>query len=210
MFAEQYSKYYDLFNSKKPYKKEIEFIYKWADKPLWIFDIGCGTANYWKYYPEGTYMFGVDRSPSMANQSKHVAIADITTYKHLGRFDCATALFDVINYIPTHTWWKNLPIEQGKYFIFDIWNKKKVDKDGFKETIKTIGGITRRITPVRWDGKSVDLLINVNQKKTYFQEMHTMYLYSHADIMKFCGKEFEVIEVKDTKTWQKWYKLIKN
>jgi len=209
MFGEMYSKYYELFNQDKPYEREIKFVYKWAEKPKWIFDIGAGTGSYWKYYPKKTNIFGVDKSPSMIENSKNRQIAcfDITQYKHHGRFDCATALFDVMNYIPEHDWWKEIPIDKGGYFIFDIFDKLKVDKEGFLTTVKKIKNATRTITPITYDGKTINLSIRVDNNGVVFIENHRMFLHSHEDIEKFCGNDFEIVEVWPTEQWQTWYKL---
>ena len=151
MFAETYAKYYDLLNSDKPYKKEIKFVYKWAEKPKSILDVGVGTASYWKHYPEKVILTGIEKSVDMFLQAndERIYLGDITHYiHHPYSFDCITALFDVINYIPTHDWWKRLPLKKGGYFIFDIWDKEKVNKDGFRTTTKYRGGITRTIEPL--------------------------------------------------------------
>ena len=208
MFA-KYAEYYEILNQDKSYKKEIEFVYDWAKKPKWIFDIGCGTGNYWKYYPKDVQILGVEKSQLMIPKSKQIICADITEYKHLGRFDCATALFDVINYIPKHDWWKNLPLEKGGYFIFDIFSSEKVHNEGFNKTIKEIGGVKRIINPLNYDGKSVDLEISISDKNLEFTEIHKMYIYSEKDIRGFCGEDFKVAEIKNTKTWQQWWKIQK-
>lgn len=211
MFDSAYSKYYDLLNAGKPYKDEIKFVYEWADKPKSIFDIGAGTGSYWKYYPSRVKIFGIDKSPSMIGKREDIVCADITTYKHKGKFDCATALFDVLNYIPEHTWWKNIPLEKGGCYIFDILDKDKIDRQGFSTTIRTIKegdlNILRRIIPVDYDGKSVKLRIEVNDNVSITREEHQLFLYSIEDIAKFCGKEFEIEETLPTKTWQRWFRL---
>lgn len=221
MFCKPYAKLYDLFNMEKPYKKEVGFVYKWGKRPKSILDIGCGTAIYWKYYPKHVHLFGVDKSQSMIDTSfmREIIRGDITKLKIDSSFDCATALFDVINYIPKHDWWKNLPIKKGGYFIFDIWDKEKVDRDGFRETFKEISGIKRTISPSKiylgtaleldddYDGRRVNLNVNFCDGFKWFSERHTMYVHSHEDILRFCGKEFEIVDVKPTKTWQTWYKL---
>lgn len=212
MFAKPYARYYDLFNSDKPYKKEIEFVYGWSGKPKSIFDIGCGTGNYWKFYPNKTRILGVDKSSSMVEMCRdhrEILCADITTLKVESNFDCATALFDVINYIPRHDWWKNIPVKKGGNFVFDLLDKKKIDQDGFRETTKKVKGIFRRITPLSWNDSYVDLSLEVYEGKNLFEELHRMYLYSHEDIESFCGKEFELVEMRKTKRWQTWYKLIR-
>lgn len=69
MFAKHYSKYYDLFNQDKKYKKEIEFVYKWAENPKRVLDIGVGTGNYWKYINKDCEILGVERSKEMISIS---------------------------------------------------------------------------------------------------------------------------------------------
>ena len=210
MFKKQYATYYDLFNSEKPYRRETQFVHNWAGKPNTIFDIGCGTACYWQYYPVGTCLMGVDKSEHMILNTKNVICEDITKYKHkLKPFDCATAIFDVINYIPKHTWWKNIPIEKGGYFIFDVWDRDKVDNDGFQLSIKIKNGITRTISAIQYDKGSVDLRVEVSCGSWSFFEDHKMYIHSHKDIKKFCGKKFDIVDIKETTKWQKWYKIRK-
>jgi SAM-dependent methyltransferase len=212
MFAKPYAKYYDLLNGDKPYKREIEFIYKWAGRPKWIFDIGCGTGSYWKYYPKRTEILGIDKSPDMAaHRPGSIICSDIRSYRPKAIFDCATALFDVINYIPVHDWWKNIPIAKGGYFIFDIWDKRKVDKENFRSTVTKVNGVSRLIVPLGYDGKKVDLKITVYEYEDLsFVETHRMYLYSHEDILGYAELNgFKFICTRPTRKWQIWYKLRK-
>jgi SAM-dependent methyltransferase len=205
-----YAKYYNKFYKDKPYKKEIDFVYKWAGKPKSILDIGCGTAQYWEYYPKNVELIGIDKSEEMIKQSKfkkNIYNLDIEKSDFGCRiFDCVTSLFDALNYIPKHDWWHTLPIKKGGYFIFDIWDKRKVDKNGFKITTKRVGDNIRTILPIR-DKDVVDLMIMVNADKDFVLEHHKMYLYSEQDLKNFCGKEFKIVDKKETKTWQTWYKL---
>ena len=211
----KYAQYYDVFNYDKPYDTEISFVYEWADKPRSIIDIGCGTANYWDYYPAGTEIIGIEKSRYMGSKADKIICADITNYKTKERFDCATALFNVINYIPSHGWWKNIPVKPGGFFIFDIYDKKKVDIEGFKETEKVVGGfgvegIRRIIKPSRYDGKSVNLNIQVyGEQGKLVEENHRLYIYSLRNIEKFCGDNFKIVDVKPTNKWQTWYKLLR-
>ena len=209
----KYAESYDLFNEKKSYKKEIEFVYEWAGRPLNILDIGCGTAEYWKYYPSGTQLVGLEKSKHMIKESRYKNLivngsaGQKSWLKKVNGVDCVTALFDVINYIQKHDWWKNLPLKKGGYFIFDILDKKRVDKDGFLETTRTVNGITRHITPIKYDGRKVDLNVQVFEYEDLsYIERHRMYLYSRSAIERFCGDEFEIVDVKPTKRWQTWYK----
>ena len=226
MFAKQYSRYYEVFNQDKNRKKEIDFVYKWAGTPATVLDIGCGTANYWKHFPEGTIVHGIEKSEYMASRSPwapRIVVADIATmavpcikraipdtFANLfDIYDSATAIFDVINYLPDHKWWKYLPIKTGGYFIFDVWDKTKVDAEGFKETLKRFGGISRRIIPLGYNGQAVDLRIEIFDNGITLHERHRMFVYSRQEIEDFCGDDFLIVDVKKTKDWQTWYRLQK-
>jgi SAM-dependent methyltransferase len=233
---DSYALFYDIFNSDKSYKQEIDFVYKWAKKPNSLLDIGCGTADYWKYLPDSLRLVGIESSLSMIERSEHknlIICADITrginwNKKNNSIFDSVTALFDVINYIPRHGWWKNIPVKKGGYFIFDIWDTKKIQKEGFRVTSKSVENHIRTITPIGlgsykkhesfFSNDYVDLEIRVDEEfhdpytgvsltKDVLKETHRMYLYSDDDIANFCGKEFTIVDSKSTGTWQKWYKL---
>lgn len=219
MFDKSYSKYYDIFNSDKPYEKEIKFVYKWANKPTSIIDIGCGTGNYWHFFPEKTpngesvQICGIEKSTQMARIADlrgHVSCIDITKQKIKGNFDCATALFDVLNYMPNLDWFKNIPIKKGGYFIFDIWDKDKIGAQGFRRTSKMVADVFRLITPEPLNAKgTIGLKIEVWHGEKYFKEDHIMYLHTHEDIVEACGKYFDIVSIKPTKRWQTWYRLIK-
>jgi len=212
MFDKNYAAHYNTIYEKKPYQKDIEFIYSWAGEPLIILDLGCGTTNYWQYWKD-SYVFGVDKSNEMLSFSKSNLIwnGDIQTfdYSKIKRTaDCVTAIFDVINYLPKNDWWHKLPLRKDGNFIFDIWDKNKVDKENFKSTTLYGNGVVRCIYPERVDN-TVTLRIRIRANNKTIKENHTMYLYSEEDIIKFCGKEFVVEDKKETKTWQTWYKLRK-
>lgn len=211
MFDKDYARYYELFNSDKPYENEIKLVYDLAERPKKILDIGCGTAHYWKYFPKETIIFGVEKSEYMARLARikdAIEVIDITKRPiMLKPMDCVTALFDVLNYIPKHGWWKNLPLKKGGFYVFDVWNTEKVELEGFLPTVKKKDGVLRLIHPTRVDKKSVDLAVDIFDGKKIFHERHKMYLHSHEDIVKFCGKHFEVVDVKYTNTWQTFYKL---
>lgn len=209
---EKYAEVYDLINKDKPYRNEIEFVYKWAGEPDSILDLGAGTASYWKYLP--TMPIGIEKSKEMIEQSEfkrwiiHDDILNMKTPFLDLSFDCVTALFDVMNYLPRHDWWSRLPLMEGGSFIFDIWDKEKAEKEKFKETIKKFKGGFRGIVPFK-RGDKVDLVIWVKYKKKSIVEKHTMYLYSEEDLKKFCGRNYKIVDKKETDTWQVWYKLEK-
>lgn len=224
MFAENYAKCYDDLNQDKPYAYEIDMIYEWGDEPKTILDLGCGTASYWKYYPEGTIINGIERSAHMILQSEHrlsilqkdilqmeQAKADLlkpaSTLNVVKEYDLVTALFNVVNYVRHNYWWKHIPLKKGGYFIFDVWDYDKVSEEGFKQTIRNIDGVTRIIKPKPLKNKTVELKIKTIQEGKYHDETHTMYLYNEMDILNFCGKHFSIEDIRMTQGWQTWFKL---
>ena len=93
-----------------------------------IIDIGCGQG----YFLENLMInkktaFGIDLSAEQIKacdernlNAKVMDLADVQ-----GKFDCATAIFDVLNYIPkedlkTFITQVNVVLNQGAYFIFDV------------------------------------------------------------------------------------------
>ncbi|MDD2896438.1 MAG: class I SAM-dependent methyltransferase [Aliarcobacter sp.] len=93
-----------------------------------IIDIGCGQG----YFLENLKVnkkkyFGIDLSIEQIKvcQEKNLNAQAIALEDVKEKFDCATAIFDVLNYIPkkelkafiTQT---NLVLNQGSYFIFDV------------------------------------------------------------------------------------------
>lgn len=216
MFAETYAKFYDSFNSDKDYKNEIHFVSRWANHPKSILDICCGTASYWKYFHPKTVISGIEQSCPMIRYSNYrdkILQANIMSCKMICslNFDAAICLFDAINYIPDHSWWNNLPIKQGGYFIFDIWDKDKVDKEGFRSTLVVRPHMERYIRPVSYNGKKAELKIYLTGydegKDICETEIHKLYIWSEKDIRKFAKESFKIVEVKKTKRWQTWYKL---
>ena len=212
MFADTYARNYQAFNKDKPYRKEVEMVYRWAEKPKSILDVGCGTAHYWRYFPEDVHIRGIERSEYMIRQSEHrskIKCQAVQQKIHHKDFDCVTAIFDVINYIPEHDWWGKLPLKQGGFWIFDLWDKDKIKREGFKETRKYADGMWRVIAPMDQDDTSVNLKITLTNSTTCISEFHKMYLYDKEDILGFCGKEFRIVDVKPTERWQSWYKLVR-
>lgn len=214
-FDKHYAKYYELLNSDKRYKEEIEFVYKWAGKPDRILDIGCGPAGYWIYFPKDVELVGIEKSKEMIANSLYKAKIRSMDASQIGEFEtktafpCIIALFDTLGYIPTHNWWLKMPLNDNGYFIFDIWDKEKVDRDGFKTTLRRIDGLTRVITPLSYDGHKVELDISLTIAGWEEHETHTMYVWSREDIERFCGKDFIIDAMALTNKWQTWYRLKK-
>jgi cyclopropane fatty-acyl-phospholipid synthase-like methyltransferase len=93
-----------------------------------IIDIGCGQG----YFLENLKInkkkyFGIDLSVEQIKvcQEKNLNAKAITLEDVKEKFDCATAIFDVLNYIPKEDLkafinQTNIVLNQGAYFIFDV------------------------------------------------------------------------------------------
>ena len=93
-----------------------------------IIDIGCGQGAFLAHLTaNGVENYGIDLSAeqikvcqSLGLHAQHKALSDVSQH-----FDCATAIFDVINYLPSqeiHTFFQqtyNILNDKG-YFIFDV------------------------------------------------------------------------------------------
>ena len=93
-----------------------------------IIDIGCGQG----YFLENLKVnkkkyFGIDLSVEQIKvcEAKNLNAKAISLAEVQEKFDCATAIFDVLNYIPKKELKPfiketNLVLNQGAYFIFDV------------------------------------------------------------------------------------------
>jgi cyclopropane fatty-acyl-phospholipid synthase-like methyltransferase len=93
-----------------------------------IIDIGCGQG----YFLENLKInkkkyFGIDLSVEQIKvcQEKNLNTKAIALEDVKEKFDCATAIFDVLNYIPKEDLkafinQTNIVLNQGAYFIFDV------------------------------------------------------------------------------------------
>jgi len=129
----------DLYATIEQYlgfEEEIHHLYKeighsvLQHQPKTLIDIGCGQGEFcYIMNYNGIKTYGVDLSCKQIELAKqkdenlNVQCKDIKDVKE--KFDCATAIFDVLNYIPPkqlhlfleHTY--NLLNDDG-YFVFDI------------------------------------------------------------------------------------------
>lgn len=93
-----------------------------------IIDIGCGQG----YFLENLRInkknaFGIDLSVEQIKvcEAKNLNVKAIALSEVKDKYDCATAIFDVLNYIPSEGLESfinetNLVLNQGGYFIFDV------------------------------------------------------------------------------------------
>lgn len=214
MFVEKYAKHYSDFNQGKPYQDEVAWVYEWARQPRSILDIGCGHADYWKFYPGHVYLRGIERSKDMiAASGKEDMIFNIDVLKEPiprgKKYALATALFDVLNYMPSLNWLNDLPIKRGGHLIFDIWSLWKAKKDGFKRTFRRVDKMSRVIYPIKSQGKAIDLRVMLFGPGFFETEVHKMYVHSFEDVKRQTREAYDIKQVVYTESWQTWYKLRK-
>lgn len=127
----------DLYASIEEYlgfEQEIERLYKAIalkaiqTSPKTLIDIGCGQGEFCRIMEANEIKtLGVDLSMKQVQIAKSKGInAQSTDIKDIKeKFDCATAVFDVVNYLPKDyigsffTYVYDL-LNEGGYFIFDV------------------------------------------------------------------------------------------
>jgi len=108
-----YNQYINIINSKNISK---------------LIDIGCGQGEFLLHIQQnGIDVFGTDLSSSQIEicKSKNIPCECIDIKDITSKYDCATAIFDVINYIPYDDLKQFFSstydlLEKNGYFIFDI------------------------------------------------------------------------------------------
>jgi SAM-dependent methyltransferase len=137
--------FYDAIFAKKDYLAEAHSVLALGGiggSSAQIVELGCGTGNHTRCFAGlGHFIAGVDPDEDMLTiaraklASLPADIAGRISY-HLGQvhdlplatYDLATALFNVINYIPTSAALESLMrevarrLKPGASFIFDAWN----------------------------------------------------------------------------------------
>lgn len=175
-----------------------------------IIDIGCGQG----YFLENLKVnkkkyFGIDLSVEQIKvcQAKGLNAQAVALKDVKEKFDCATAIFDVLNYIPKEelkTFLKetNEVLNQGAYFIFDVNSYF-----GFDEVAQ--GTIT-----IDFEDKFIAIDANFEDEKlqtdiTLFEEQENGLFTKEQDsiIQEYHSKElltnvleeidFEVVEIKE-------------
>ena len=209
----------DLYSKVEPYldfEEEIYALHKEFLKFVMIneldniIDIGCGQG----YFLENLKInkknyFGIDLSVEQIKvcQAKNLNAKAIELKDVQEKFDCATAIFDVLNYIPKKELKKfikeaNLVLNQGGYFIFDVNSQF-----GFEEVAQ--GCITIDV-----EDKFIAIDANFENNKlqtdiTLFEKLENGLFSKESDsiVQEYHSKEtltkflkecnFEIIEIKE-------------
>jgi len=125
---------YSIVEQDLDFKEEIEELYNAYElfinqiEPCSLIDIGCGQGDFLiQIENENMSTFGIDLSNEQIKvcQSKGIKsdCIDISNIKN--KYDCATAMFDVLNYIDKDTLKSFIQatynvLNDDSYFIFDV------------------------------------------------------------------------------------------
>jgi SAM-dependent methyltransferase len=216
------SKYYDLLYQDKDYVKEVNFIeniFKNAQQPKTILEIGCGTGNYSKILMERGYKItGVDISENMLSVAKQKCACnfikgDIRDFVINSKFDACIAMFAVMGYVTKNfdivRAMKNIRshLQLNSLFIFDVWNGLAVLRNLPELRVKTVEDDKVRIVRIASPKlKSFDHICEVNYKLivlnkddntfTEFDENHIVRFYFPQEIKQFLSQTgFEVLKI---------------
>ena len=212
-----YAKFYNLLYQDKFYKQEAEFVYKWANKPKTILEIGCGTGRHAEYWcKKAQKIIAIDTSKEMLNRAfKYPNIyyynKPLEKIKFDQDVDSVFALFNVMGYYLLEECLPKLPLKPKGYFIFDVWNASKFKQQppvprlkyfqlGYRVAVPEL--ISKRLV-------RIDYIIVMWQQVQVF-ERHFVQGYFKDDIEKLCKLyNYKIIDTKSTSSWQLWVKLQK-
>lgn len=141
VFGENYTKYYDLFNDKKNYDIESDFLdkifNKYApNKVKNILDLGCGTGLHAKKLTSKGYsIFGLDLSNEMIKiaktrniQNAEFAVGNMSNFKIDKNFDACICMFAAFGYLTKNNQIKSFFESVKKHLnsrgilVLDCWN----------------------------------------------------------------------------------------
>ncbi|RXJ57627.1 class I SAM-dependent DNA methyltransferase [Candidatus Marinarcus aquaticus] len=125
---------YAKVESYLDFEEEVRQLHKaflgllYERQPQSVIDIGCGQGAFLQHLQtNGVKAFGIDLSSEQIKvcQAKGLAAQCLSLEEVSQTFDCATAIFDVINYIPKQHLkiffeQSYLVLNQGGTFVFDV------------------------------------------------------------------------------------------
>lgn len=172
---------------RRLHKEFLAILFK--KKPNSVLDIGCGQGAFLEHLKfNDVDAFGIDLSAEQIKicQNKHLNVACIPLEEVTQKYDCATAIFDVVNYIPKKELQNffdqtNVVLHQGGFFIFDVNSLF-----GFEEVAQ--GSLTLNLEQ---KFIAIDATFEQNQLKTditlFSQTQGDLFIkeYDHIQIGKF-------------------------
>lgn len=216
-FGDLYSQYYDLLNSNKDYKAEVDFvntlIRENSINVKTLLDMGCGTGAHAEIFCDKGYkVHGIDLSKEMLKIAKtrqkgkeenltfsHSSIQDLNLNK---KFDAIISLFHVMSYqnsnnelIKAFEVAKD-HLKKGGIFIFDFWYGPAVLTDLPVTRVKRLVGekvnVTRLSEPMMHPQANI---VDVNFD-VFIENLATKEIFEKKELHKmryFFDTELELI-----------------
>jgi SAM-dependent methyltransferase len=230
----KYAKIYDLFNLKKNYQIEGDYLLKLVSKygvniSKNFLDIGCGTGKHANYLINKVdYVIGVDNSEEMLKVAKNnfpkINFQNLD-YKHKIKFDVCYSFFHVFSYLKTdkevHAFFKyaSKNLKKNGLLIFDYWFKQSVikyppyEKNKYlKYKNQTILRNTEFLQVPKKDLIKIFFKFFIIKKRKImsFKEVHEMRYFTKKKINSYLQKyHFKLINnfewLKNHKPKNKWY-----
>ena len=157
---EKHARYYDLFNDRKDYEGECDFLEEifgqFAERPVQtILDLGCGTGGHSiPLTRRGYQVAGADVSEEMLSIARRKAFeANLPVEFHAGdvrnvnlerRFDAVISMFAVVVYMVKNRELASMfqtarrHVRPGGLFVFDSWYGPAVLTDRPRDTLKIV------------------------------------------------------------------------
>jgi len=207
----KYAKFYDLAHKNKNYRKEAASIYKWAEFPKHILDLGCGTGQHAKHWAKKISVGAVDKSEEMlkvAHRDRNIKYLCANLKDFVFFSNCAVSLFNVVGYCHLKHILKNSFQRKGAIFIFDCWIPNKTIP---KISVRKIKKDWRIVNPVKLTKNKLTLKIRIFKNLSNpIVETHVINLYSLKEIKKLAQKyNYKIDDHKHGKGWQWYFKLKK-
>ncbi|MBS3072827.1 methyltransferase domain-containing protein [Candidatus Pacearchaeota archaeon] len=227
-FKTDYAKYYDFFNCKKDYSKEVDFLEKVIEKygrnPIKsILNLGCGTGRHDEHLSHRGYnITGLDLSEEMINiaLSRNIpavdfVVGDMTSFNLEKKYDIAISMFAAFGYLN-----ENIQIEnslrsinrhlnpQG-LLVIEVWNglgvMKELPSSRIKEFSKEEIKIKRQSFP-KLDSLNqkveIKFQIEISKKEKIidkYEENHSMRFFFPQEVKYLLNKNgFEMLNLCDT------------
>jgi len=213
----KYAQFYNKIYKNKNYKKEADMVYKWANQPRSILELGGGTGRHAQYWNKSKVTI-IEKSLDMISEVKPFSptflIGDIRTfdYSELPKVDAVFAMFNVVGYADLIYYMDKLPLKEDGYFIFDCWDcgTTLIQPPTIKET--TFGDIRRTVTPLAVDyAPYLRFKITIHKNnKLVSTEDHIVRSYHWGEIESLCSAfGYKIVDIKRKGDWVWWYKLQK-
>ena len=212
----EYSKYYDILNEEKDYKKEADYILSLVSNhfkiksPESLLEIGCGTGKHLDHLKTNfSQIDAFDRSEEMINIAKqnnndiNYFCADINDFQSEKKYDVIISLFHVLSYQTDNQSVSRMfeivknNLADGGLFIFDCWYGPAVlsikPENRSRKIIKDDFELIRIAAPeLLYDKNVVNVNYDVivlpkkNQEVIRFNELHKMRYFFNPELQQFC------------------------